>query len=152
MEMDSLLQGMDILIKGEDGFLRTSSGHPLLGQSGWVDLNRAGESGAEISISQSGEIFIGKEMIDKLQISNFNDVNLLNKIGDNLYKSVDDRMVHVLDQPVVIQGKIEKSNVQAIHEMVELIQLQRQFETSQRALRSVDAANGKAVNSVGRYR
>lgn len=137
---------------GPDGVLRTSGGHPLIGQSGWVDLKGDGIESSDVVINQRGEIFLGSEMVDKLLISDFENMNQLNKMGQNLYSAQEHQIAHVIDDPTVIQGKIESSNVEAIHEMVELIQLQRQFETSQRAIRSLDTANGKAVNSVGRYR
>jgi flagellar basal-body rod protein FlgG len=52
----------------------------------------------------------------------------------------------------VLQRHLEGSNVNSVNEMVELISLQRNFESTQKAVRTLDDALGKAANDIGRYR
>jgi len=52
----------------------------------------------------------------------------------------------------IIQGGLEGSNVDPMVEMVQLLETQRNFESTQRAVRSIDDALKKATNEVGKYR
>ncbi len=138
--------------RGADGFLRTSSGKAVMGQAGWIDLGRGLESVGEIRIGSHGDVYIDDELVDTLEISYFEKPSDLEKIGANLFAAKPGAIDHRVESPKILQGKIEGSNVVAVHEMVELIELQRNFETSQRALKTLDAAIGKAANSIGAYK
>lgn len=137
--------------RGADGYLRSSSGLPVMGQAGWIDLGINGEAVADIRVSMKGDVYVDDELIDRLEISSFDDQAKLNKIGANLYRADAGTYENRVEEPSILQGKIEGSNVQAVHEMVELIQLQRNFETAQKALRTLDDATSKA-NSLGNYK
>jgi flagellar basal-body rod protein FlgF len=52
----------------------------------------------------------------------------------------------------VQSGFLEGSNVDAVHEMVEVLGAQRAFETAQKVLCAIDDARGKSVNDVGRVK
>ena len=52
----------------------------------------------------------------------------------------------------IIQGGLEGSNVDPMVEMVQLLETQRNFESTQRAVRSIDDALKTATNEVGKYR
>ena len=52
----------------------------------------------------------------------------------------------------VISGALESPNVNAIGEMVDVLDAQRAFETAQKALGAIDETRAKAVNEVGRLR
>ena len=51
-----------------------------------------------------------------------------------------------------MQNHLEGSNVSSVNEMVELISLQRDFESTHNAVKTIDTALGKAANDIGRYR
>jgi flagellar basal-body rod protein FlgG len=51
----------------------------------------------------------------------------------------------------VIQGSLEMSNVNVVEEMVTLITLNRNYESSQRALTAQDESLGRLINSVPRF-
>ncbi len=138
--------------RGADGILRTTSGLPVMGQGGWIDLGMGSENAGEVSISLNGDIFVDDEFIDKLEISSFTNQAGLQKLGGNLYHAKKGTIENRLEDPVIIQGKIEGSNVESINEMVGLIELQRSFETSQKVLQTLDAALTKAANSIGNYK
>ncbi len=50
----------------------------------------------------------------------------------------------------VSQGFIELSNVNAIRMMTEMIEVLRGYESYQKAIKTADEANAKAINDVGR--
>jgi len=45
---------------------------------------------------------------------------------------------------------LEKSNVNPIREMVEMIQLARNYESNQRVIQAYDHILDKAINDIGR--
>ena len=49
-------------------------------------------------------------------------------------------------------GFVLASNVDAIHEMVDVLAAQRAFETAQKALGALDDARAKAANELARVR
>jgi flagellar basal-body rod protein FlgG len=50
----------------------------------------------------------------------------------------------------VAQGFLEMSNVEAVRSMTEMIEILRGYESYQRVIRSIDEANAKSINEVGR--
>ena len=78
----------------------------------------------------------------------------LKKIGDNNYtiKNKNDiDLVEFHDGNLVI-GSIEASNVNTMVSMVSLIEAQRKFEQSQKALTGIDEINKKVIDSIGNGR
>lgn len=124
-----------------NSFLITKEGYYVLGQNGSIQLN--GES--DITINRRGEIFAGGEMIDRLQIVDFQDKGVLEKQGDNLYMT---NAQGIPSAAEVIQGALEGSNVNTISEMVDLITTSRAYEASQKVITTHDELLGKAVNEI----
>lgn len=52
----------------------------------------------------------------------------------------------------IVSGALESRNVNAIGEMVDVLDAQRAFETAQKALSAIDETRAKAVNEVARLR
>jgi flagellar basal-body rod protein FlgG len=87
-----------------------------------------------------------------LLIVDFNDYEKINKSGNSQYTNNDIENVTELEDFRIIQGGLEGSNVDPMVEMVQLLETQRNFESTQRAVRSIDDALKKATNEVGKYR
>lgn len=82
------------------------------------------------------------------------DFKNLDKIGNNNYKAIDEKSVAVVSNPeeYMLQGALEQSNVNAIRTMVGLIEAQRKFEQSQKAISGIDQINAKVIDSIGNGR
>lgn len=128
-----------------DGYLVTSEGHAILGNEGPIKL----PEGKELTIKQDGTLLMDGAEIDKIQFTDFEDVSTLRKIGNSLYASTEESVKKDFSSNVQ-QGFVEGSNVEAVKEMVDMINLSRAYETSQKLLTANDEALGKAVNDVGR--
>jgi flagellar basal-body rod protein FlgG len=87
-----------------------------------------------------------------LKIVDFEDYRQLSKEGVNLFSANDNLKPYEPEMSMVLQRHLEGSNVNSVDEMVELISLQRNFESTQKAVRTLDDALGKAANDIGRYR
>ncbi|MFN8139981.1 MAG: flagellar hook-basal body protein [Fimbriimonadales bacterium] len=68
----------------------------------------------------------------------------LQKVGDNLY----DGQPKPASDSTVVSGSLEGSNVNAVQTMVEMIDLQRNFEASQRAIRTQDELTEQLIRSL----
>jgi len=85
----------------------------------------------ELSINKLGEVFLNDEKFDKI----------------NLYKPVG---VEIVDNPKILQGYIELSNITLQNEMTDLILVQRAFQFNSRGIKAVDEMWGMVNNLQGR--
>jgi flagellar basal-body rod protein FlgG len=78
----------------------------------------------------------------------------LNKIGDNNYKAKNIDLVETVanNDEYILRGALENSNVNGIKSMVTLIEAQRKFEQSQKAIAGIDELNKKVIDSIGNGR
>lgn len=75
----------------------------------------------------------------------------LEKYKDNNFKTKDGAIVEnfELNEGQMIQGAIERSNVNSVSAMVGLIDAHRRFDQSQKALKTIDELNGKLIDKIG---
>jgi flagellar basal-body rod protein FlgG len=71
------------------------------------------------------------------------------KEGDNLYKTAENPQA---SNAAVKQNSLEKSNVNVITQMVEMMNTMRTFETNQKIVQAMDQTLAKTVNEVGTVR
>mgnify|MGYP003447442595 FL=1 len=50
---------------------------------------------------------------------------------------------------MIVKGAVEKSNVNSVTAMVELIDAQRRFEQSQKAIKTIDELNSSVIDKIG---
>lgn len=135
----------------DEGLLTTTGGLPVLGQGGWISISQDGLKVGDVSISHAGEIWIDGRFTDRLRVVDFEDYDQLQKTGSNLYAASRTDAAADIDEPRVIQGNLEGSNVDPVQEMISMIELQRHFESSQRVMKVIDQTLGKAATEVSRY-
>lgn len=129
-----------------NGELVTLDGDYVLGLNGPITIESE-----NFSVSPFGEIIQNGEITDKIQIENFSNPGDLYKVGNNFF-AVKDQMTGEKKEfnGEVLQGFSEKSNSDAITEMINLIEMNRNYEASQKVINTIDALIGKAVTEVGR--
>jgi flagellar basal-body rod protein FlgG len=76
----------------------------------------------------------------------------LYKVANNNFKVKSNNRVEQINdnQEIILQGALEKSNVNSVMAMVKLIESHRRFEQSQRALTGIDSINKELITKVGR--
>ncbi|MBO8130527.1 MAG: flagellar hook-basal body complex protein [Candidatus Marinimicrobia bacterium] len=134
-----------------DGFLKTSDGYFVLGKGGPINVTIDGVKPGKVEVSQSGEIYVDGDYIDDFLIVDIDDYGLLEREANGYYVANNVDVVE-LENPIVTQGALESSNVNPIKEMINLITVQRYFESTQKALKSVDDQLKKAANNIGKYK
>ncbi len=75
----------------------------------------------------------------------------LEKIGDNTYmpKNLNEMEIFENNDSLLVNGAIEKSNVNSVSSMVELIDAHRRFDQSQKAVKSIDELNASLIEKIG---
>ncbi|KYG67154.1 flagellar biosynthesis protein [Bdellovibrio bacteriovorus] len=139
-----------------NGQLVTKEGHPVLsaGEPGADPASRVIRvtGNAPLSISDSGDVIEGTEVVGRLSMVQVNNPDSLLKQGSGLYTFKDNiapDMVNVAN-PSVRQGFLETSNVNIVQEMTDMISTQRVFESTQKAISAYDQMADKMVNVVGK--
>jgi flagellar basal-body rod protein FlgG len=130
-----------------DGFLVTANGSRVLGENGYIRFTGK----EDIDIREKGQVYQGDEQLDRLRIADFKKPYALIKTGANNFKP-EDPAEKLIPSPgfALQQGYLEKSNVDMIRNMVDMIASFRNFEADQKALSAQDQTLDKAVNQVGR--
>lgn len=131
------------------GYLVNDSGDRVLGvNSNTGALEPIFVGNGKISSDPNNNLLIDEKVAYRFNISDFNDYKALRKVGDNLYQGENP----VQGTGVVKQKSLERSNVNIINEMVNMMTTMRSFETSQKIVQAIDETLGKAANEVGTVR
>lgn len=136
-----------------EGVLVDMNGYPVMGQGGVIaiDLNETTADGADIN--ETGEIFVNGGVVGVLDIVTFEDKDKLDKVGNSLLAydgDPADEIAMALPDLKVKQMYVEGSNVQAVEEMVKMIDYHRMFETFTKSMLTFDEVDEKAILEVGR--
>lgn len=134
-----------------DGYLVDSDGMRVLGKGGEIYIsNDIFKKEKDIQINQRGEIRLGKESVDQLQIVNVPDKSKLIKVGGSKFK-LTDGFYEPADEKgfTIMQGYLEESNVNPIMEMENMITMSKNFESIQKVVQNYDEILGKA-NEIGK--
>jgi len=134
----------------QQGVLVNNSGYPVMTDNG-ASLTI---TGGEFYIDDKGRAVVSQEGIPQVlgMLAVFQaDPALMEKRGDNLYETqVEPEAIDLLNQPSLIKsGYLEGSNVNAIREMVDMIEVVRVYEMNQKVIQSEDQLLDMAINTVG---
>ncbi len=132
----------------EKGYMVTSDGGYLLNENG----GRIGISGSNVEISEDGTIYIDGKKIARIAVYGFDNPEKLEKVGYTYFERTEESGKPKRLSVGIKQGYIERSNVNALREMVGMIKALRHFEISQRVVTTSDELLGRLMNSVGSLR
>lgn len=131
----------------EEGALATPEGLLVDGSSG--QINFSPESGT-IEIRRNGDILQDGEFMGALRVVQFDNPALLRRADDASFLA-GDQFPEDVEEPSVIQGQVETSNVNAVVAMTELIENARVFETQQKAMQAIDQYLQRATRDLSRF-
>ncbi|MGM0607158.1 MAG: flagellar hook-basal body protein [Candidatus Muiribacteriota bacterium] len=109
------------------------------------------EEAETLDIDSEGTVFINGEERNRLIMAEFDDQRFLRKIGKNQYV-VDDPQAgtgRFPENTELIQGALEKSNVNIVREMVDMITVMRAYESNQKCITTQDQTLGTLITRVG---
>lgn len=128
------------------GYLVTEDGDYVLDtQNRRIRLNTLLES----KILDDGTITQNDRVVAKIQVTDFEDYNYLEKYGETYYRPVEGARPITTDAEVK-SGYLEMSNVKVVSEMVNLIAITRAYESNQKIIQTYDNTLEVAVTQLGR--
>lgn len=136
----------------ENGLLTTSNGFPVLDDSGG-EITIADTDTNSVAFSDSGAIFLlgeqgARTQVGQLGIYRFDDLTKLKREADTTFSLTEGAREIVDENPRIIQGSLELSNVNMTEEMANLIDSYRTFETYHKVLESYSTL-GEQLNELG---
>ena len=129
--------------RNNEGLLVTANGYPVLGEAGPVTI-----TGTKVDVAGDGRLYVDGVQINRLSVVTA-DPKALKKEGENLFRLADGAAEQDSPNSQLMQGHLEKSNVNTVTEMTEMIDLYRAYEGQQKMIRAVDDMDDLAVRKVG---
>ncbi len=130
-----------------DRTLVTSSGNEVLSDSGSPIVMLAG--GGALTINRDGTIFQGDTSLGKLSIQRFANTAQLIPIAGGYFAAAPGAQPERVDEPELLQGYLEGSNVMPLREMVDLVLISRAYEANQKIITTVDQQMQKTLDALG---
>jgi len=132
------------------GILVDSSGNPLLGEQGPIQVTTRG-NGAPIhlDITRTGAVRSDGADVGQLRLETVPPGTQMAHEGAGLFVPPTTRIRMGDEAAVVRQGELEQSNVTPVSEMVDMISIQRAFSAVEKAMVTMDAARGIATTQLG---
>jgi len=131
----------------KDQVLINPNGFPVLGQRG----SEITLTGKKIAVGYDGTVTADGNEVDQIAVVSFPDLNVLQKEGHTLLKNgrPEQEEIKTLESQVV-QGALEASNVNAVDEMINMMDSMRTYESCLKIIQADNSLDSKAVNDVGR--
>ncbi|WP_102400910.1 flagellar hook-basal body complex protein [Haloimpatiens massiliensis] len=130
------------------GNLVNSNGYKVLGFNENNNLEPIKVGNDKIACDSLGNIKLNERNAYRFAFAGFNEGEI-KKIGDNLYSS--DKNPTFINTHVK-QECVEKSNVNIINEMIDMMTVMRNFESNQKVVQTMDDTLGKLISGVGEVR
>jgi len=128
------------------GQLSTHDGNLVLGDGGPIVL-----ADQNVQVGRDGQITAGGVAVNRLSVVSFADLNGLEKEGANLFRTKDaTTQEQAVEAPNVQQGFLEGANVNIVSEMTEMIDLQRAYQSQQKAIQTTDEIDQQSTSRVGK--
>jgi flagellar basal-body rod protein FlgG len=131
-------------VRDASGQLVTSDGARVLGVDGPLVLGEG-----KVLVEGDGTVLVDGQTVGQLRIADFPQAGQLRKLGYNRFAPVAGTQETPATSAVVNQGFLERSNVDAARSMVEMMEVLRSYEATQRMIQLQDQTLGAAVNQVG---
>ncbi len=138
-----------------EGALVTQDGDFVLSaDGGHIEL----DPNLDVEINTRGEIFQNNALVARIGLFDFektvypdgrSSYDTLEHYGENMYVTTDDS-VEMEATGSINQGFLEQSNISVVDEMVQMIAVQRNYDTNQKMITTIDDTLDIAVNQLGR--
>ncbi|MCX6169934.1 MAG: flagellar hook basal-body protein [Ignavibacteriales bacterium] len=135
----------------DEGFLVDSSNQKVLGKNGPISMEDTMQNkDSVILVTKAGEIKVGDKTIDTLLIMNVDDSTQLARSDDSNFATDGQQCFAAPETDYGIsQGYLEGANTNAIEEMEAMIQLNKEYESAQKIIASLDKSLAQA-NEIGK--
>ncbi|MFW5694459.1 MAG: flagellar basal-body rod protein FlgF [Alkalispirochaeta sp.] len=153
---------------GPESLLVTQQGYPVLGEDG----NPIEVQQNNFAVDEQGRVFANEEFLDDpdrlvqmrengwdetvqigtLRLVGVDEPRYLQKEGGNLWNTTRESGDAVdrleADRPAVLQGFLETANVNPVTEMTQMIEVNRAYESNQKAIQTQDQSTARLIAEV----
>ncbi|RXJ87913.1 flagellar hook-basal body protein [Arcobacter sp. CECT 8985] len=146
---------LDFSLKHPNSFFK------VMNKNGQVEYTRDGSfkimdnflvdsSGNNVLDNNNQPILAEDDFINQISVSRI-DFKDLEKVGYNNYKTKPNAQVEPLElnEGEIVQGTLEKSNINTVSTMVSLIDANRRFQQTQKGITTIDELNSKVIDKIG---
>ena len=130
-----------------EGELVTKAGLPVLGDGGPIVIDPAQ---GPITVADDGNISQNGVTIGQLGLARFDNLAVLSKEGDGLYRNASNATPIDAAGAQVRQGMLEGSNVNPLIEITQLIEISRAYERATKMIENVTELSRRSVERLGR--
>ena len=128
------------------GELVTFEGDRVMGLNGPIFIEST-----NFLVNEFGEVIQDGEITDKIQTVAFTNVSDVMKVGSSLYKEKAVLTGEKVEfEGEIVQGFLEQSNADSVTEMIQMIEMNRNYQNSQKVITTIDEMIGKSVTELGR--
>lgn len=135
--------GSFVLNKAKE--LVTQSGEYVLGESGKIIID-----GNDVNIGNDGSIYVDETLAGKIKISAFQDLQALARSTNGGFVDNGKAGVRTATDYSISGGYLEISNVNAVREMTDMMEIQRTFETYQKMILTMQDMDKISTNRIGK--
>jgi flagellar basal body rod protein FlgG len=127
----------------KDGQLLSVSGNfPVMGKMGAITV----PPGSQVEFSGEGDIKVDGIVIDRLQVVQPTDYKTLEILNGSIFKvKTPNAILLDVDEPRVIQGYVEGSNVDVVDMMTQMIYLERMYNLNAKIVQTRDQNLARAM-------
>ncbi len=130
----------------QDGYLVNNDGMYVLDtQNRRIQLDTLKDA----DIDSTGSIIQDGRQVARIQVTDFEDYDYLEKFGDTFFQPVEGA-TPMEGSAEVKSGMLEMSNMSVISEMVNMIAVTRAYESNQKIMQTYDESLGIAVSQLGK--
>lgn len=130
----------------EQGQLITRNGNLVMGDGGPITID---PEGGAISVSREGSISQDGIVLGTLRVSTFPTPAALERIGSNMWRATDEAPQAATDAKVA-GGFVEGSNVNAVLELTEMIEVSRAYTSIAKMIAQSDELRGTSIDKLAR--
>ena len=141
-----------------NGHFRLTGEGQLITEQGFAVLSDGGEiilppGVKNFTIAENGDIYGDGALMGQIGLVDVDRPLDLEKLGGNMYRPrTGTEVEEIAATGTVVQGFLETSNVDAVYEMVNMIEAQRQFEAYAKVMQTTEAIDKETTTKVGRGR
>ncbi|MCM1121415.1 MAG: flagellar hook-basal body protein [Eubacterium sp.] len=130
------------------GYLMTQDGDFVLDENGRrIRMNTA----LPVSIDRDGNITQDGVAVATVGLTDFEDYDYLERFGENFFEPVEGATEIEADADIRA-GVLEMANMSVVTEMVNMIAIQRQYDSNQKVITTYDETLDIAVSQLGKVR
>ena len=138
-------------VLGENGPLKLKMNNFVIDENGTVWQNASFAADDKRLVSKTENPWDSMQKVDRLKVVDVIRERYLQKQGNSYWQTTDESgpaQIVSAGRPKVRQGYLEGANVNAVQEMVEMIEVNRAYDANQKTIQTEDSLIGKLWNEV----